>query len=205
LVGTAIPLKTLRAAGVRALELTALSAFDPSSEPQPDIDRWLNLNALAFHAPAARQLSTFGAAFKLGTLLTRVDPSASWDAPEVWTVKDAYKYVLASFVARAVAERMGRDAVAEMIDAHDNPNPTAPTAPVKSDPVKAGRQAATRVLNGIAERKIDGQSFLDDFISGLAKRGQMIAPAPLPKTGWIIVKSPVAAAPAKSSRSKSAK
>jgi hypothetical protein len=166
----------LRKAGLDSAQLTALDAYDPSSEPSPDADTWLRLHWLVTLHPNASNIATVSAARVVATLITRIDPPTTWGGSEEWEIKRQYRAHIGVVVSRVVAENLDRDDTKSLIDSLDGigsgPAPKAKSA----DNVKTARQYAARVAKLISDGRVHPETFFDELKAVIEKHGFQLIP-----------------------------
>ena len=161
-----------RASAVAAMTIAAESTYDATAESKPNLAIWIALHALAERFPNAINLPSVKVARALAETMSRVDPPASWDAPETFDVRPRYNHdAVRILIDRAVSENLTEDEVSAEIERIGGV--VAPDAPAEktTDPVKAARQLAASILERITDRKIDPETFFDELGSQLTKYG----------------------------------
>ena len=172
--------KENRASAIRALTISAESAYDPDAEPAPKLDRWIAIYQLCQRFPTARSIASTRAAENVASLLYRVDPPASWDAPETYAVKRHIDPIaLGSMIDRIVTESPTIDTVSEWIDALSGKiEPQGAPTDKPADLAKAGESAADRIVSSIVELKIDPVSFFSRLSDQMGAYGWKIENRP---------------------------
>jgi hypothetical protein len=174
--------KDNRASALRAMELVALHAYDTDSEPQPMVDRWNVLHHLTTLFPAALGLGAVRVAVELSKVITRIDPPASWDAPESWELKRQYApAAVRAMIDRAVAENWTRDEMTNGIAALDGevkPEPIPAREAV--DPVANAKSLATRIMGDIRELKVDPATLIEELVAQMDRFGFSVRPGLAP-------------------------
>jgi hypothetical protein len=174
--------KDNRAAALRAMELVALHAYDTDSEPQPLVDRWNVLHHLTALFPAALGLGSVRVAVELSKVITRIDPPASWDAPESWELKRQYApATVREMIDRAVSENWTRDQMTNGIAALDGEVKPEPIPARESvDPVANAKSLATRIMGDIRELKVDPATLIEELVAQMDRFGLSVRPGRAP-------------------------
>jgi hypothetical protein len=168
----AVTRKANRAAAFDAMQLTALTSYDPAAESKPDVEKWYRLAILADHYPNAAGLPSVKVALAFAETLTRIDPPKTFDAPEEWEAKREYpagavSLMIDTAIAECWSEATAREAIERLAGRVEI---DAPAAKV-DDPIKSARALAGRVMESITARKIDPETFFDALQSELSRYG----------------------------------